>query len=580
MKRMQYIFLLTKYIKNYTGLLWLSIVIHALYKCMPIFLGFETAFVLAKALHGALSHPQIHFFIVVTMVLLTALLNYLDIFVSHDTAYRILTELRNCAYDKMAEIAPAGLQNEKSGNIMSIVLEDVELLEWFYAHSIIQIFVAVLLPCAALIVLGMFSVWISIILVLFIFLLCLVPYVKKKFSDLQGQAVQSALGELNAVIIDGIQGLKDALTFQWQKEYFKRLYKKNDRYNDVLGDYFKRSAGEIAAINLIIGLSTLSSATAIIYFAYLGAYSVDWVLPLISLSTMVYIPLQETLTMSSNYGRIFASAKRLFSFLQMKAAVMDTGQNSYEDVLKQNAHTLMFENVSFGYKDLDGKNTVLKNISFTVHENETVVLVGKSGCGKSTCINLLQRFWDVDSGSIKLNGMNIKDISLSALRDLITVVPQEVYLFNKSIEENLKLAHPSACRKDIEDALKHAHADVFVKNLEYGIDTVVGEKGTKLSGGEKQRIALAQAFLKNAPILVLDEITAHLDYYNEKSINDALYHLKKGKITVMAAHRLSTIKSADKIIFIQNGLCAGIGSYDELMEKNSDFRTTVGAASC
>lgn len=578
MGRIKYVLLLSKYIKNYRYKLLISVFIHGLYKIMPIVLGFETAYIISKALNNHLNNAELHFCIVLFMVIATAILNYLDIYISHDVAYRILTQLRTLSYERLVHIAPAGLEGEKSGNIMSVILEDIEILEWFYAHSIIQIFVAVLLPVISLFIIGTFSPCLSIIVLLFIFLMMLEPYLLRRKSDKQGYKLQGKLGELNSYIIDGIQGIKEILIFQWQKKYFEKMYRANDEYNKAFYEYSRRSVREVSTINLIIGLSSVISTIMTVYFAQKGKYSYEMILPLISLSTMIYSPLQETLAMSSNYGRIFAAAKRVFDFLQLESSICDEGKFEYDNVVGRKKQGVAFETVFFSYVD---KNTnenipILKGLSFVINKDQTTVLVGSSGSGKSTCSKLLQRFWDVEKGSILINGINIKDIRLEELKKLITVVPQEVYLFNKSIKENLLLASENASMKEIESALKDANLTDLIHNLEKGLDTVVGEKGTKLSGGERQRISIAQAFLKNSPILILDEITANLDYNNEKAINESLNKLKKGKITLMIAHRLSTIKNADNIIFIQNGICAGSGKYEDLIRENDNFKQLIG----
>ena len=221
----------------------------------------------------------------------------------------------------------------------------------------------------------------------------------------------------------------------------------------------------------------------------------------------------------------------------------------------------------------------MKGISFVIEKNQTTVLVGSSGSGKSTCSKLLQRFWDVDSGSILINGIDIKKIRLEDLKKLISVVPQEVYIFNKSIRENLQMANENASIEDIELALKNANLKDFVYELDEGLDTIAGERGAKLSGGERQRLSIAQAFIKNSPILILDEITANLDYNNEVIINNSLNKLKKDKITLMIAHRVSTIKNADKIIFIEDGICVGSGKYEDLINENEKFRELIGEKS-
>ena len=581
MKRIKYILLLSKYIKNYWTTLLISIVIHGIYKIMPIALGFETSYIVSKAFNGSLNNPDLHFYGVTFMVIATAILNYLDIYISHDVAYRILTQLRNLSYEKLMYIAPAGLEGEKSGNIMSIILEDVEILEWFYAHSIIQVFVSIILPLISLIIMAKFSIYLSITILLFIILLMFEPYLLRKKSDTQGYELQKKLGDLNACIIDGIQGIKEILIFQWQKIYFVRMYRANDDYNTAYYEYSKRSVREVSTFSLIIGISSVVSAIMIVYFARVGRYSYEMILPLISLSTMIYSPLRETLAMSSNYGRIFAAAKRVFDFMQLDATVSDEGNITYDDVIKEDKGEVYFNSVYFSYvdKDTGEKNSVLKGISFVIEKNQTTVLVGSSGSGKSTCSKLLQRFWDVDSGSILINGIDIKKIRLEDLKKLISVVPQEVYIFNKIIRENLQMANENASIEDIELALKNANLKDFVYKLDEGLDTIAGERGAKLSGGERQRLSIAQAFIKNSPILILDEITANLDYNNEVIINNSLNKLKKDKITLMIAHRVSTIKNADKIIFIEDGICVGSGKYEDLINENEKFRELIGEKS-
>lgn len=581
MKRIKYILLLSKYIKNYWTTLLISIVIHGIYKIMPIALGFETSYIVSKAFNGSLNNPDLHFYGVTFMVIATAILNYLDIYISHDVAYRILTQLRTLSYEKLMYIAPAGLEGEKSGNIMSIILEDVEILEWFYAHSIIQVFVSIILPLISLIIMAKFSIYLSITILLFIILLMFEPYLLRKKSDTQGYKLQKKLGDLNACIIDGIQGIKEILIFQWQKIYFVRMYRANDDYNTAYYEYSKRSVREVSTFSLIIGISSVVSAIMIVYFAQVGKYSYEMILPLISLSTMIYSPLRETLAMSSNYGRIFAAAKRVFDFMQLDATVSDEGNITYDDVIKEDKGEVSFNSVYFSYvdKDTGEKNSVLKGISFVIEKNQTTVLVGSSGSGKSTCSKLLQRFWDVDNGSILINGIDIKKIRLEDLKKLISVVPQEVYIFNKSIRENLQMANENASIEDIELALENANLKYFVYKLDEGLDTIAGERGAKLSGGERQRLSIAQAFIKNSPILILDEITANLDYNNEVIINNSLNKLKKDKITLMIAHRVSTIKNADKIIFIEDGICVGSGKYEDLINENEKFRELIGEKS-
>jgi ATP-binding cassette subfamily B protein len=240
---------------------------------------------------------------------------------------------------------------------------------------------------------------------------------------------------------------------------------------------------------------------------------------------------------------------------------------------------VQFDGVSFTYPDgEDGavNPPVLDRTSFSFATGETVALVGASGSGKTTIARLIQRFWDVQGGNITINGLDIRELSLSALRTAVTVVPQEVYLFNISVEDNLRLAKADAAKEEIVLACQQAQADGFIRNLPQGYDTVLGERGMRLSGGEKQRLSIAQAVLKDAPVLVLDEASANLDAENESLINQAINHLKKGRATLVIAHRISTIRSADRIVVLQNGRVLAQGGYAALMRDCPYFRQLIG----
>lgn len=574
MKRIKYVFLLSKYLRGYRLKMVLALIIHFLYKALPIALGLTTSYVFSQALLGRLTNPWKSMLIVLSMIVGMAALNYLDILISHDVAYRVLTHLRDLSYEKLAEIAPAGLESESSGDIMSVMLADIERLEWFYGHVTVQIFVAVVLPIGSLILLAQFSIWISLLLLGFIVIMIAIPVVYSKKSDEQGQAVRAEYGKLSSIIIDGIQGIKDIISFQWQGPYAKKMLHSNDTFNETHYRYAERMTDENRLIGLVMGISSLSATLLILYFYQQGKYGAEWILPLISCAGLIYGPLHETLSMSSNYGVIFAASERVFRFLHEEPLVPDRGKT---ETFSYGQEGISFDNVSFSFTDDDGnRNHILKGLSFQVKQDETVVLVGSSGSGKSTSLKLLQRFWDIDSGSISIYGTDIREIPLKTLRDEMIVVPQETYLFNQTVEENLRFADRDASEEELKTALRKANAYDFVMNLKEGLKTKVGERGFKLSGGEKQRLSIARGFLRPGKILLLDEITANLDGVNEQLVNEALTELKKGKYTLMIAHRLSTIRSADRIVFLKDGVCAATGTYEDLIQQNEDFRNTVG----
>ena len=275
---------------------------------------------------------------------------------------------------------------------------------------------------------------------------------------------------------------------------------------------------------------------------------------------MLYTPVKN---LGNNYNAVqfsFLAIERIFNILESKPKIKDK-ENAVE--LKDVTSDITFENVSFEY--IKGK-PVLKNINLDVKKGETIALVGNSGGGKSTIVSLIPRFYDVIKGSIKIDGKDIRDYTLYSLRNNMSIVFQDNFLFSGTIRENILLGKQNATDKEIQNALEMAYLDEFVSTLKNGLDTQIGERGMLLSGGQKQRVAIARAFLKNAPIVILDEATSALDNKSEAIVQKAIDNLMKDKTVFVIAHRLSTIKNADRIAVINEGELAELGSHEELMQ--------------
>lgn len=567
---------LSKYIKGFGVYLFFAILCNLIFKVLPLVTSLVTSYLVSSVLVGDTNQILQLLIAAGVLVVLSALFAYLDVQVSHDMAYRILTQLRDKCYDKLDTLAPAALLGQRSGDMISIILGDVETLEWFYAHTIGQLIVAFIVPAAALIFIGTISWYLPLIIIPFIIILVLIPrHSSKKASD-QGVEVKAATGALNAIIVDGVQGIKDIISFRWQQEYFKRFFKANRVYSDASVSYAKRRANENRGITLVMEAAALIVDVATILLVVNGKISFIWLMPLFVMASAIFSPIQEALNMSTNYGLIYGAAQRVLDLFDMEPMVQDTGAKTFPE---SDHVEIRFDNVTFTYPGISGENEnppVLNGLSFSFHTGETVALVGASGGGKTTAARLLQRFWDVTGGSITINGLDIRTLTLESLRETVTVVPQDVYLFNISIEENLRLAKLSASAEEISDAAIKARADDFIRRLPDGYQTLIGEQGLRLSGGEKQRLSIAQAFLKNSPVLVLDEASANLDAENERLINLAVEGLKQGRATLVIAHRISTIKSADRIVFVKNGKTLAGGTYSELIASCPDFRELIG----
>ena len=574
--RLKYALELSRHIKGFGWYLTLAILCNMAFKLLPLLTSLTVSYLVVSVVGGQTGDVTRMVIAVGVLVLLTSLFSYLDVQVSHDMAYRILAQLRNQCYDKLDALAPAALVGERSGDMLSIILGDVETLEWFYAHTIGQLIVAVAVPLAALVFMGAHAWVLPVVVLPFIAVMIWIPRHSARLSDDQGTEVKRQTGTLNAVIIDGVQGLKDIISFRWQQSFFRKFMRTNDACERASLEYAIRRGDESRAITVVMEAAVLATDVVIVMLTASGKLSTLSTLPMFVLSSAIYSPIQEALAMSTNYGLIFGAAERVLGLFAMKPLVEDRGSSRLD---RTDYTEVRFTDVHFAYPEAGGEEAstpVLNGLAFSFHTGESVALVGASGSGKSTAARLLQRFWDVDAGGIEINGKDIRDLTLASLREAVTVVPQEVYLFNLSIKENLRLAKADATDAEIRRAAELACADGFIQSLPDGYDTQIGERGLRLSGGERQRLAIAQAFLKDAPVLVLDEASANLDAENERLINRAVEALKKGRATLVIAHRLSTIRSADRVIFIRDGRTFAQGTYSELMESCPEFVALMG----
>ena len=482
--------------------------------------------------------------------------------ISHKVAYQTLGETRKKLFRKIARLPMGYVKTTASGQVKTIIMDNMEQLETFYAHNIPEIISGLAVPLCMEILLVILDIRVAGIMlipvVLFILVGILMIIVQMKKMDEFNQA----FSDVSVKTVEYVNGMKELKIFAADESTYSRLSESIRTYSTVVTEWFQSCLKYVAFnhadlnSNLVFlfplaGLMYLSgSVTAASYIMYLF------------MGLAMLIPL-ETVSNNFDYIGMNASvAKKIDEILKLDEMADTASKAELAD------HTIAFEHVTFSYGE---EQLVLKDVSFTVPDGKVTALAGVSGSGKSTAASLICRFWDITEGQICLGGVPLNQIPLSDLMSQISFVTQNTFLFKKSIRENIMMGNPEATEKEMMQAAKDAICHDFIMRLPKGYDTVI-DKETKLSGGEKQRITLARAILKNAPVVILDEATAYIDADNEDSLQKALAKLSEGKTVLVIAHRLSSIKEADSIVVLEQGKVIDCGTHDELINRCSPYR--------
>ncbi|MDR2393041.1 MAG: ABC transporter ATP-binding protein/permease [Treponema sp.] len=504
-------------------------------------------------------------------LILKALMYYGEMWFGHDVAYRVLKDFRIRLYDKVQELSPAFLLEKHSGQIGATLMGDVEILEWFLAHTFGSAIVAGLVTALLLAALTWIHGALSMLMLVFAVLVSATPFIFQKRADAQGREVREKLAYANGVTIEGLHGLRDLLTLNYLERYKeKNRQAMQDLYRSQIG-YSRRQGTETMLMQFCVGSFTVIVMGLAAVFVSQGLIPFSVYPVVVMLSALLFSPLIEVCGVARNLGLVFAAANRLQMVFDTPPVVQD--EDSTGDAGGPIKGTINFEQVSFSYRP--ELAPVLQEVNFEVKSGETVALVGPSGAGKSTCVNLLLRYWDPQSGCIRIDGRDIRRLPLKNLHDMSCAVLQDVYLFNIPVRENIRLGNGDAEDEAVIAAAKAAYAHDFIVALPKGYDTVTGERGIRLSGGQRQRVAIARAILKNAPVLILDEAVANLDTESERYIRLALKEQLAHRTILMVAHRLSTIMSADKLIVMNEGRVVQTGSHGTLIKEEGFYQDLV-----
>ncbi|MDR5780986.1 ABC transporter ATP-binding protein [Caballeronia sp. LZ065] len=533
-------------------------------------LGFIGVGIVGAMVVAKVSTGQPFFSMLVALAILAPLaaaLHWLESWFAHDMAYRLLAEMRIALYAWLERLAPAGLLRRRSGDLVALATQDVETIEYFYAHTLAPAFVAVLVPLGVLALLAVIAWPLAVILLPFLLWAGLAPVLARRGIDSLGTEAREALGQLGAHLTETIQGLAELTAFQALGQRRAAFSADVDAYRRKRARLLADLSVQSAALEAASGLGGLAVAALGGWLCLRGWFPHETLPLLVLVAVAAFMPVGEIGQVARQLADTIASTRRLRAIEKEPAAVTDGHLGMPADA------TVRFEHTRFTYPGraapaIDGMN-------FEVSPGSTIALVGASGAGKSTVANLLLRFWDPQEGAITLGGADLRALRLDDLRQHIALVAQDTYLFNDTLEANIRLAGNEASDADVRRALQRAALGDFVERLPEGLATRVGERGVQLSGGQRQRIAIARAFLKDAPILILDEATSHLDTVSEQQIRAALEELMVQRTSIVIAHRLSTIRNADAILVIESGRVIEAGTHDQLLARQGAYARLI-----
>lgn len=489
--------------------------------------------------------PKTLFIALVVMAVMRGILHYGEQYCNHFIAFKLLAIIRHKVFAALRKLCPAKLEGRDKGNLISVITSDIELLEVFYAHTISPIAIAVLTSLVMILFIGHFSPLAALLaLAGYAAVGAVIPLFYGSRGAGQGMKFRNGFGELNSFILDSLRGLDETIQYRQGEKRRKEMEERSERLGGVQKGLNHLEASQRSVTNLTILLFSFAMLFLMIGLMQAGQVSLTGMLVGTIAMMGSFGPVTALASLSNNLNQTLASGERVLSILEEEPQAEEVA--GAETVSFTDAEA---DSVNFAYEE----EQILKDYSIRIPKGKVVGIHGASGSGKSTLLKLLMRFWDVQSGQILISGRDVRGINTSDLRSMESYVTQETCLFHDSIANNIAVGKPGASREEIMEAAKKASIHDFIMKLPKGYDTEVGELGDTLSGGEKQRIGIARAFLHDAPFVLLDEPTSNLDSLNEGIILKSLKEGKGDKTVLLVSHRKSTMNLADIVYEMDNG---------------------------
>lgn len=551
------------YYKPYKGLLFLDMF------CACLIAGVDLAFpsVTRYFINSIIPENQLRIFylfiaILVILSVIRAVSNYVVNYWGHAMGARMERDMRTDLFRHLQTLSIDYFDNVKTGHIMSRVVNDISRISALAHHGPEDLFLSVIMIIGSFIILITIEWRLTLILYGFLSILIWYAVIKRKKMSEVFRLVRKKIANVNAQLENSISGIRVAKSFTNEEFEMEKFDLGNQEFNQsremayrVMAEFFSVILFMSNFLNIIaLGLGG--------YFVFQHIISIGDLVAYILYINFFLQPIRRLTNFTELLQEGISGFERFLELMKIEPSITDK-ENAVE--LKNVRGKVDFNNVSFSYKE---ENVVLSAINLVIKPGKTLALVGPSGAGKTTLCHLIPRFYEVDEGAILIDGVNIKDMTLNSLRKNIGLVQQDVFLFTGTIGENILYGRPDAGEEELVQAARDANIHSFIDSLSEGYDTYIGEKGLKLSGGQKQRISLARAFLKNPPILILDEATSSLDTESESIVQKALERLTVGRTVLVIAHRLSTIRNADQIIVLTNQGIVEKGTHEELIAQN------------
>ena len=478
---------------------------------------------------------------------------------SHVAAYRTLHNLLGRTYARVQALPPGAYTHRRSGALMSRTVNDVEVIEDFLAHGVPEIFLAAVMPVAMLLILFNIHFELALIVTLPLPLIAWLVYRLSGRTSRAWRKTRGRRADLVAEILDRIGGHSVIKSFVREESELQRVRQASARYRDSIERANRWSLIPAGVVEFAGGLAYLLVVAAGGHLALGGDVALADLVVFILYLGQIFQPLLRLANLNDVIQKAAASARRVFELLELPVESQAAGLVAIPSDLRWSVE---LDRVTFGYAP---EIPVLRDVSFRAEAGEVLALVGPTGAGKTTSCNLVPRFYEPQFGAVKVGGIDVRNLALGPLRRSVAHVMQDVYLFHATIRENILVGNPEATEAQIREAAQAANAEEFILSLPQGYDTMVGERGARLSGGEKQRISIARALLKDAPILILDEATSSVDTESELEIREAITRLTRDRTVLVIAHRLFTVRNADRIVVLQEGRVVETGTHSRLI---------------